>query len=88
MTTKHTTTLAATLLAGLAINLGAAGAAHAGFEGATVSADYRWPTLNTTLWAGGTAVVGADIEFPDIGGFGVGVSPMVDVFDGGFTLAN
>lgn len=64
-----------------------ASTAHAGLDGATVSADYRWPTQNDLLWPGGTAVVGEGVEFPDLGGFGIGISPAVDVFDGGFVLS-
>ncbi len=81
------TTRSFAALAASAALLCAAATAHAGFDGATVGADYRWPTLNDTLWAGGSAVVGAGIEFPDLGGFGVGISPAVDVADGGFTLS-
>lgn len=87
MNIKHTAAAAGTWLAGLAINLAATGAAHAGLDGATVTANYHWPTLNEVLLPSGTAVVGAGIEFPDLGGWGVGVSPSVDVFDSGFSIS-
>jgi len=47
-------------------------------DGATVRADYEWPTLGTVLYPSGTAVVGPGVEFNNIGGFGVGNSPTVD----------
>ena len=55
--------------------------AYAGFIGNTVSADYHYPNLGTILFPSGNAVVGAGIEFPNIGGFGVGISPSVDISD-------
>jgi hypothetical protein len=55
--------------------------AHAGFLGNTVAADYHWPNLRTVLYPSGNAVVGAGIEFPNVGGFGVGISPSVDISD-------
>lgn len=73
--------------AGLAVAAFASPAAWAGFDGHDVSADYRWPDLATTLWAGGTATVGAAVEFPDLGGFGIGTSPAVDLSDLGFTIS-
>ena len=56
-------------------------ASPTGFTGATVSADYDWPTLGTALYPSGTAVVGPGVEFDNIGGFGVGNSPSVDFSD-------
>ena len=55
--------------------------AHAGFLGNTVSADYHFPDLGTVLYPSGNAVVGAGTEFPNVGGFGVGISPSVDISD-------
>lgn len=72
--------------AGLAL-AAIASPAWAGFDGKTVSVDYRWPDANTTLWAGGSAVVGAGVEFPDLGGFGVGNSPSVDLSDLGVVIS-
>ena len=73
--------------AGFAVAAFASSAAWAGFDGKTVSVDYRWPDASSTLWAGGTATVGAGVEFPNIGGFGVGNSPAVDLFDLGFQIS-
>lgn len=57
--------------AALALSLMTAGAASAAsFAGHTVSAEYVWPDINTVYLPGGTAVVGAGLEFSDIGGFG------------------
>ncbi|MBI5257758.1 MAG: hypothetical protein HY855_14740 [Burkholderiales bacterium] len=69
--------------------------ALAGFVGHTVTADYHWSTLGSVLWSSGQGVAGAGVEFNNIGGFGVGVSPAVDFADtnitvtypAGFTLA-
>jgi hypothetical protein len=52
--------------------------AAAGFLGDTVSADYTFPSIATTLYASGNAVAGSGVEFNNIGGFGVGISPSVD----------
>lgn len=52
--------------------------AQASFTGGSVSANYQWPSLGTTLYASGTAVAGAGVEFDNVGGFGVGSSPAVD----------
>jgi hypothetical protein len=66
--------LAAFLVAGLATSK-----ASADFIGGTVSANYYFPDSATVLYPSGNAVVGAGVEFPDIGGFGVGTSPSVDI---------
>lgn len=52
-----------------------------GFTGATVSANYDWPTLGTVLYPSGSAVVGPGVTFDNIGGFGVGNSPSVAFSD-------
>jgi uncharacterized protein YjbI with pentapeptide repeats len=46
--------------------------------GATVSANYEWPDLGTAQYPSGSAPVGPGVEFSDIEGTGVGVSPFVD----------
>jgi len=57
--------------AAVALSLLTAGAASAAsFAGHTVSADYVWPDVNSVLLPGGTAVVGAGVEFIDFGGIG------------------
>jgi hypothetical protein len=66
---------------GAALAIGVSSAATAGLNGNTVSANYDWPTLGTVLYASGTAVVGPGVEFDNIGGFGVGLSPTVDFSD-------
>ena len=66
---------------GAALAIGVSSAATAGQNGNTVSANYDWPTLGTVLYASGTAVVGPGVEFDNIGGFGVGLSPTVDFSD-------
>jgi hypothetical protein len=80
----------------LALGLGfsAVSANTTGFSGDTVLADYLWPNLGTVEYPSGTAVVGAGVEFNNIGGFGVGISPTVDFsntnilidYAGGWTL--
>ena len=83
---------------GLLVALGAPAASSASpidFDGATVSADYHFPVLGTVLYPAGIAVVGPAVEFPDVGGFGVGISPAVDfsntnvrvTYPSGFNLA-
>jgi len=80
--------------AALALGIGLS-TASADFIGNTVSANYDFPTLGTVLYPSGTAVVGAGVEFNNIGGFGVGVSPSVDFsatnilvdYPAGFSLA-
>lgn len=56
-------------------------ASPTGFDGATVSADFDWPTLGTVLYPSGPAVVGPGVEFDNIAGLGVGSSPTVDFSD-------
>ena len=52
----------------LALSLMTAGAASAAtFAGHTVSTDYVWPTVDTVFIPGGTAVVGAGVEFSNFG---------------------
>jgi hypothetical protein len=83
--------LAAFLIAGLV-----ACKASADFIGGTVSADYHFPDLATVQYASGNAVVGAGVEFDNPGGFGVGISPSVDIsatsilitYPAGYNLAN
>jgi hypothetical protein len=58
-----------------------------GFIGATVSADYRWPSLGAVLYESGTAIVDGQIEFRNIGGFGIGVSPAVDFSQANITVS-
>lgn len=60
--------------------------AHASFTGGTVSANYLFPNQNTAVYPSGTAVVGAGVEFNDIGGFGVGTSPQADFGSSSITV--
>jgi hypothetical protein len=71
-----------------AMSLAAVTAANAstGFYGDTVSANYDWPTLGTVYLASGTAIAGPGVEFDNIGGFGVGISPSVDFSNTGVTV--
>jgi len=52
--------------------------AQASFTGGSVSANYQFPDISTSLFLSGTAVAGAGVEFNNVGGFGVGTSPAVD----------
>lgn len=65
--------------AALAVSLMTTGAANAAsFAGHTVSADYVWPDIGTVFLPSGTAVVGAGVEFNEIGFAG---GPAVDFSD-------
>lgn len=81
--------LSASLIAILLVVVGHAAVkpAQAGLLGETVSFDYHYPSLGTVLFPSGSAVVGAGVEFNNIGGFGVGVSPSADIGDTSFTVS-
>jgi hypothetical protein len=69
------------VVAAVALLLGYAAPASASLidlSGATVTADYHWPNLGTIQFASGPAVVGAGLEFNNLGGFGIGISPTAD----------
>lgn len=55
--------------------------ASAGFWSHEVWADYHFPDLGTVYLSSGPATVGSGVEFDNIGGFGIGVSPAVDFSD-------
>ena len=66
-----------------------ASAATTGFLGDTVSANYEWPTLGTVLYPSGTAVVGAGVEFTNVGGNSIDFSNtnILVTYPSGFILS-
>jgi hypothetical protein len=74
------------MLLALAALAASAAPASATFIGATVTADYLFPDLSSVVYASGTAVAGPGVEFADIGGFGVGLSPNADFDAASITL--
>jgi len=73
---------ASALALSISISLFAASEGIAGFLGSAVTANYSWPSVESVLYAGGSAIVGTGLEFPGVGAANI----RADFSDTGFRI--